>query len=70
MATSKRLDWVPAMLDGKPDKATSRENLLIQRERLRVALENIMGWIEGSEGDEQIPPRYLTAARAALELDQ
>ena len=39
-------------------------------ERLRVALENIMGWIEGSEGDEQVPPRYLTDAREALSLHQ
>jgi hypothetical protein len=45
----------------------SREDLLIQRERLRVALQNIMSWLEGCEDEgEQIPPRYMADARKAM----
>ena len=45
---------------------TADEMLSAENVRLRSALANIMNWLEGSEGTEQIPPRYLTAANEAL----
>ena len=53
------------------DMVTTREDLLVQRERLRTALQNIMSWIEDAEDEgEQIPPRYIAAANKALAESQ
>ena len=42
------------------------DQLKADNAKLRLALQNIMGWIDGSDNYEQIPPLYLTAAYEAL----
>lgn len=46
------------------------QSLEQHNDKLQKALKNIVGWIDGQEGGEQIPPCYLIEAHSLLNREE